>query len=125
MTEYDPEPVLNEYVDRVPTARQAVHNDPLFQTHMEWLDRVLRLAVPAMRAEGLDPRACNRVVNTIIYGAPDPDAAIERITDQQTKLEAARRATPVLHIGGHASTDATIHDLPPLPDWLTREDGGQ
>lgn len=23
-------------------------------------------------------------------------------------------------VGGHASTDATINDLPPLPEWLTQ-----
>lgn len=42
MTEYDPEPVLNEYINRVPTARQAVHNDPLFKAHMSPFGGILQ-----------------------------------------------------------------------------------
>ncbi|MET9222343.1 hypothetical protein ABZX65_26765 [Streptomyces sp. NPDC003300] len=124
MTEYDPEPVLNKYIERVPAAHKAVLNDPPFKVHMEWLDRVLRLSVPAMRREGLDPRACNRVVNTIVYGAPEPDAAIERIADQHAKLETLKRAPAQVNVGSRASTDGTINDLPPLPARLMRPEVG-
>jgi hypothetical protein len=122
MTEFNPEPVLNEYIERVPVAREAASTDPLFQAHMKWLDQFLRQAVPAMRREGLDRFACDRVVNTVVYGAPEPDAAIERVADRNAKLEALRWATPALGLDAEAAKLLGAEWVHALGDILTAAD---
>lgn len=87
MTEYDSDAVLDEYVARHPVARAALMGDPLFVAHLEWMRRSFALLESALCREGLDRVAIRRVVNTLVYGAPDPDAALGRMADFQVRLQ--------------------------------------
>lgn len=69
-----------------------VHFNPLFWAQMETLRRILALLETALRAEGLGPDACRRIVNTVVYGSPEAEAAIRRMADHEVQIELAKRA---------------------------------
>lgn len=100
MTEFDADTILDDYVARHPHARAAHLDDPLFVAQMDVLRRMLALLEPALYREGLDRPAVLRVVNTLVYGVPDPDAAIERMAEREEQIAKARWATPSLVIDG-------------------------
>lgn len=111
MTELDTEAILNDYVARHPAARAALFGDPVFKVQMDSLRRTLDLLVPALRREGVDPVSARRVVNTVVYGSPDPDAAIERMAEEYRQVELAKWATPRLVVD--AETAASLMRMTP------------
>lgn len=87
MDDLDTGRLMSDYVDRHPAAQMALRDDPAFQFQMESLRRTIDLLMPALRREGLDPMAARRVVNTILYGVPEPDEAVERIANFRVRLQ--------------------------------------
>lgn len=100
MTDVDVDDALGEHVARHPAARAALLDDPLFAAQLDLLRRTLALLEPALRREGLDRLAVRRVVNTLVYGVPDPDAAIERVLDFRARVEVLMRAAPAIVVEG-------------------------
>lgn len=100
MTEFDADAILDDYIARHPHARAAQLDDPLFVAQMDLLRRTLALLEPVLRREGLDRFAVRRVVNTLVYGVPDPDAAIGRVLDFRARVEVIRWASPAIVVEG-------------------------
>jgi hypothetical protein len=96
MDDLDTDRLMSDYVNRHPAAQMALRDDPAFQFQMESLRRTIDLLLPALRREGLDPMAARRVVNTILYGVPEPDEAILRIAETRVRVAEAMLETPVL-----------------------------
>lgn len=112
MAELDTKAVLNEYIEQHPVARKAaLRNDPFFKAQMETLKRTLTLLETALRIEGLGPDACRRIVNTVVYGSPEAEAAIRRMADHEAQIELAKRA-----IGGFTMDAELVERLRQLGD---------
>lgn len=112
MTELDADAVIDEYVRRHPAAQRAVAFDPAFQMQMESLRRTIDLLVPALRREGLDPMAARRVVNTIVYGVPDPDASIMRMAERDVQIAKAMTEPITFHVPAELAASLNLGELP-------------
>lgn len=98
MDDLDTDRLMSDYVDRHPAAQMALRDDPTFHFQMESLRRTIDLLLPALRREGMDPMSARRVVNTILYGVPEPDAALLRMAEREAVLERLRTEPPVMHV---------------------------
>jgi hypothetical protein len=67
--------------------RRAYLEDPQHHWQMTWLRRMLDVIDMAMEDEGVDERSRERVIRTVLYGAPDPGEAERRIDEQQKQIE--------------------------------------
>jgi hypothetical protein len=114
--------VLDDYVKRHPAARAAVESDPLFTAQMELLRRTIDLLLPALRREGLDPVAARRVINTIVYGVPEPDAAVLRMAERDAQLAEAMIQPAVLHVPAELAKSFNFGRRPQAGDILTSVD---
>lgn len=96
MEDLDADRILDDYIDRHPAAQMGLRDDPVFHAQMHWFKQTLDLLEPALYREGLHRAAVVRVVNTIVYGVPDPDTSIMRMAEARVDLAEAMAATPCL-----------------------------
>jgi hypothetical protein len=85
--------VVHRYRARVDDDR-AARTDPQYNAQWRWMVRMLETADMAMEDEGIDPRSRERVIRTILYGAPDPAEADRRI-DEHLRLVEEMRTRPL------------------------------
>jgi hypothetical protein len=100
MDEHDVDVILDDYIERHPWSRAALMGDQLFQVQMDLLRRMLMLLGPALRRERLDPPAARRVIDTVVYGAPDPGGALERMVEHEARVWMLERAPVTLVVDG-------------------------
>jgi hypothetical protein len=82
------------YRSRLGDDDRAQRTDPTYNYQWRWLVRMLETADMAMEDEGVDRSSRERVIRTILYGAPDPVEADRRI-DQQQRLVEEMRTRPL------------------------------
>lgn len=84
------------YVARFRSHRKAVHADQQHRAQIAWLRRMIDTIDMAMEDEGIGPRSRERVIRTVLYGAPDPDAALARVEEhEQLVREMAMSPGPI------------------------------
>jgi hypothetical protein len=69
---------------------RAARTDPQYNAQWKWLMRMLETADMAMEDEGIPRESRERVIRTILYGAPDPVEADRRIDERQRTVELLR-----------------------------------
>lgn len=111
MTDLDADRILDDYVDRHPAAQMGLRDDPVFHAQMHWFKQTLDLLEPALYREGLHRAAVVRVVNTLVYGVPDPDASIMRMAEARVDLAEALMAPTTLHIDAEAAKGLNLDGL--------------
>jgi flagellar biosynthesis regulator FlaF len=79
---------IHRYMMRFPDAGNAALNDPMFAALWKQMERTLVAADIAMQDEGLDHEQRRRVVSSALYGGPDAEEALQRMTqfDEQVKV---------------------------------------
>lgn len=81
--------MIRRWLERMPQASRAYHEDPTFHAQVSWLRRMLSLLDMALEDEGIGEETRLRVARTVIYGGPDESQALARIEEMQAT---ARRA---------------------------------
>lgn len=89
LTELDIDAIVAGYVDRMPAAREALMRDPLFHAHITWLRVIGPILDRVLAHEGLDACARERVVNTLVYGDPDPEKVIADLAAYDQRVNQA------------------------------------
>jgi hypothetical protein len=69
---------------------RADRDDPQYHWQWRWLVNMLEVVDMAMEDEGIDERSRERVIRTILYGAPDPIEADRRIDEQRRMVDEMR-----------------------------------
>jgi hypothetical protein len=80
----DVDKLINQWLYRMPDAAQAYRHDAMYHAQIKWLRRLMVAADMAMEAEGVPEQARDRVVRSLILGAPDESEALAR-TEQMEK----------------------------------------
>jgi hypothetical protein len=82
---------LGRYQERLGDRRTYLE-DPQNHWQWKWIRRMLDITDMAMEDEGVDEHSRERVIRTILYGAPDPLEAEQRIQRQQEMVERLKTA---------------------------------
>lgn len=87
---------IDRYFARIPGAREAHTSDPVYRAQFTYMRRVLEMAEMAMEDEGIDEPTRARVIRTVVFGAPDEYASMERLrVNEQVVRDAMKSATPL------------------------------
>jgi hypothetical protein len=80
---------LDKLVDR-----NMYRNEAQYHAQVRLMQRWLDMTQMAMRDEGIDVSTAERVLNRVVFGAPDPSNAYERIDMHEQMREMAEK-TPI------------------------------
>jgi hypothetical protein len=106
---YLPRDVRAAYEQRFPAAARAAKTDPLAHYARELSIHWLNIIDAVLQDEGVEGQIRHRVLNTILYGGPNPADVVERERRDEEQVELLRQqATPTAFV------------MP--PDWKPRAD---
>ena len=88
--------LVNERALTTPAERKAYYDEPFHHNMIEHIRFLVKAAELAMEIEGIPRESRDRVIHTLIFGEPpdsvgvwpDPDAALQRITDREAAFKA-------------------------------------
>jgi hypothetical protein len=92
MDDLNVDAIVAGYVDRMPAAREALMRDPLFYAHTTWLRTIGPVLDRTLVSEGMDADARLRIINTLVYGDPDPEKAVAELVAYDQRLAQAQKA---------------------------------
>lgn len=78
---------VDRYMRRIPGADSARALDPIYSAQFTFMERVLQIVDMAMEDEGVPERSRERVIRTVVCGAPDEYAAHQRMARNEKVVE--------------------------------------
>lgn len=83
---------VRRFVGERPPAEWAWMRDPTYRAQMTTLRKLLAQVELAMVMESIPEPVRLRVVRTALFGAPDPEEAVQRVRDHEQLVQLAMRA---------------------------------
>lgn len=84
--------LIDRWLARIPDADKAYMRDPQYHMQVRWMRRTFTALDLAMEDEGIPEQVRDRILRTLIHGAPDESEALQRMEGlrfQAEKLAAA------------------------------------
>jgi hypothetical protein len=85
---------IDRWLSRSADASQAYHQDAQYHWQITYLRRTLTAMDLVMQDEGIAEQVRDRILRTLVLGAPDEAAALARVEEMKRLAESTRLAPP-------------------------------
>jgi len=89
---------VDQVLREVPHLAVAIATDPAIAASVTWLRHLLGIVDAVLAAEHAPPGVRARVMRAVVFGAVDPDEALQRAADRHLLMERLRRASAPLEV---------------------------